>query len=442
MKRLLISLLSVGVIGTVAFVGTSAFFSDEEISTGNTFEAGAIDLQLTNETSASYEPGDTSDNWTDFDDVNDQVLMSFADIKPGDWGENTIGFNITSNEAWMCAELAVDEQAENTILDPEADDGDVSEDIGELADFLTVLWWEDDGDNVLEQGEDVKYGGPRPLAEWLALGNGDSLDLTFADSVLNWSADAADGDPIDPDVPFYLGVAWCMGEMTIDTDTAPGWSCDGENVDNTSQSDSVTATLAFSAVQTRNNDSFLCPENQPTEPEPIDAEGPFDGWNGDGALIWQAEARFGSNSLSGDWEVGVGTNTQTANQSNTQSTWPDDVAVPFTVSYDGSSATFTVNGNSATYTVGSVNNSADLNIIAGKVSSGAGDSITLSDLDLNGSPLNPDTFTDTDDVNASYIVVSSEDLSGGFELTGMVAFDWTNGTTAGSRPAFQVQIRD
>ncbi len=45
-KKLLISLLSVVVVAGVAFGATRAFFSDTEVSAGNVFTAGAIDLKV------------------------------------------------------------------------------------------------------------------------------------------------------------------------------------------------------------------------------------------------------------------------------------------------------------------------------------------------------------------------------------------------------------
>ena len=49
MRRIIISLLiMVGAVTAIAFGSTGAFFSDSEISTGNTFAAGAIDLKIDN----------------------------------------------------------------------------------------------------------------------------------------------------------------------------------------------------------------------------------------------------------------------------------------------------------------------------------------------------------------------------------------------------------
>jgi len=50
MKKILLSIATLGVAGAVVIGGTTAIFSDSEVSTGNTFTAGAIDLQIDNRT--------------------------------------------------------------------------------------------------------------------------------------------------------------------------------------------------------------------------------------------------------------------------------------------------------------------------------------------------------------------------------------------------------
>jgi hypothetical protein len=271
-------------------------------------------------------------------------------------------------------------------------------------------------------------------------------------------SDGNAGEPLTGGETYHIGKAWCLGDMSEDPvtpgDNSPldgtGFDCSGASVDNKTQTDGITSNIQFYAVQSRNNDDFVCTPDVFGDDNgggDIQANGPSDGWNGPGDLIWQAEGRFGNNDtgnpLSGDWEVGVGNNTQSSTQSdNTQNDWESGTAVPFSVDYDGTSATFTVNGNSVPYTVGSVTNTADLNIIAGKVSAGAGDNVELTSLELNSTPISPSSLTDTDDSDASYLVIGSEDLSGGFTLTGRVEFNWSSGDTAGSRPAFQVQVRD
>lgn len=50
-KRILLSVSMIAFVGALVVGATGAFFSDTETSTGNTFTAGAIDLQVAN---ASY----------------------------------------------------------------------------------------------------------------------------------------------------------------------------------------------------------------------------------------------------------------------------------------------------------------------------------------------------------------------------------------------------
>ena len=48
MKRIILSLLTLGIVAVVATGATTALLSDEEISSGNTFTAGAVDLGVDN----------------------------------------------------------------------------------------------------------------------------------------------------------------------------------------------------------------------------------------------------------------------------------------------------------------------------------------------------------------------------------------------------------
>ena len=65
MKRILISLMSIALVGALVGGGIYAYFSDTETSTGNTFTAGTLDLEVDNEnpwtstavTASNMEPG-------------------------------------------------------------------------------------------------------------------------------------------------------------------------------------------------------------------------------------------------------------------------------------------------------------------------------------------------------------------------------------------------
>ena len=63
MKRSLISLLVIGVVGVAAVGLSQAFFSDSETSTGNTFTAGALDLKVDHKFT-SYNGQECTENCT------------------------------------------------------------------------------------------------------------------------------------------------------------------------------------------------------------------------------------------------------------------------------------------------------------------------------------------------------------------------------------------
>ena len=302
MKKILISLFSIGVVAIVAVFATQAFFSDEEVSRGNILAAGAIDLGVDNH---SFYNGLLNDGTTwrvdyDLSDDPPRQFFNFADVKPGDWGEDTISLHVKDNEAWLCADVTLTSDDDNGLVDPEEDDGDVTPGVGEgeLADAISWYWWADDGDNVLEscvsevvviQGDDPntpeveqEYQVPcvderlLPAGPLGALSVGQTAKVTLADSIRNiWTNSS--GDPLDAQDVVFLGKAWCFGSSTMEPYPQDGGNrqngpddrpvvCDGTGVNNLAQTDSFTADIAFRAVQSRHNESFVCDER--AEPTP------------------------------------------------------------------------------------------------------------------------------------------------------------------------------
>lgn len=250
-------MLIVGAGGAIVN-GTSAYFSDTETSTGNVFTAGDLDLMIANQ---SYYNGETNPNtsWA-MSNLIDQKFFDFDDLKPGDWGEDTITLHVDTNDAYMCANVTLTSNEENGINEPEGADGDITDGPGEgeLANLVHFIWWADDGDNVLEDDETVISQGPiGALPLWA------TTTVALADSDENiWGGSG----PIDGDTDYHIGKAWCFGTMTLapvaqddnsPTDN-PGFICDGSQLDNQSQTDSLTADISFDAVQARNNPNFQC----------------------------------------------------------------------------------------------------------------------------------------------------------------------------------------
>jgi len=282
MKKILLSLTMVLFAGGALALGTTgAFFSDKETSTGNTFSAGAIDLKIDNH---SYYNGVLNPDTTwELSDLTIQKFFNFLDLKPGDFGEDTISLHVNNNVSYLCANVTLTSNEENGINNPEAKDGDVTDGPGqgELAQNVNFIWWADDGDNVLEQGERVISSGPLG-----ALTLGVPFNVTLADSVSNIWTGA--GGPAPGDQTLYLGKAWCFGTITpaplsqssngSRATTTPaqdgdgngiagqpadgGYLCNGAALNNTTQTDSLTADVSFDAVQSRNNTSFTCAPNQ------------------------------------------------------------------------------------------------------------------------------------------------------------------------------------
>ena len=253
------------VAGALAAGGTGAFFSDAERSAGNSFTAGAIDLKIDNE---SYYNGilNASTTWS-LADLTIQKFFDFPDLKPGDVGEDTISLHVETNDAYLCANVKLTSNDDNGLTEPEAlvdpTDGPGQ---GELASQVNFVWWADDGDNVLENDEKVISEGPIG-----ALGLNGSTTVVLADSGDNiWTGEPG---PVPGAETLYIGKAWCFGDITqapyeqdgqgADSPRTPanstgGISCDGSKQNNSTQSDSLTADVTFTAIQARNNPGYLC----------------------------------------------------------------------------------------------------------------------------------------------------------------------------------------
>ena len=270
-KRMFLSFGMLVFVAAVVAGGTGAFFSDTETSSGNVFAAGAIDLQIGN---TSYYNGAEAPDMTwqlaDLDDGNGPndggayLFFDYEDLKPGDWGEDTIELVVENNPAYACMDITLEGTDDNGITEPEGKAGDSTDGQGEgeLQDYVNFIWWIDDGDNVLEDDETSTFGQT-------TLAGLDGVTVPISDDTADSILDAPlNNDATFPDTETYhIGKAWCYGELTLDLVAAgqgvdptvdPGVDCDGSAVGNMSQSDIATVGLEFFAVQSRNNDGFSC----------------------------------------------------------------------------------------------------------------------------------------------------------------------------------------
>lgn len=298
------ALIIAGAAAAIASGATGAFFSDTETSTNNQFTAGAIDLKVDNDSyyntnrctlvdddqneqtpmvyqwvgTAPYPVPGTSCT-TSFPEVDLDdgfVFFDFLDLKPDDEGEDTISLHV-QNDAWACMDLTLTSNDDNSTTEPEGevDEPEDAQDAwdGELAQNLEFFWWADDGDNVLEDGEEILSEGVQTLLDLAP--QGQSFSVVLADSQTNaWGE--TPGTPLPANETVYIAKAWCLGTLTPepvadDGDTGPqvrgtgGYDCDGSALDNETQTDGVELDIIFRAEQARNNGSFLCdPREQET----------------------------------------------------------------------------------------------------------------------------------------------------------------------------------
>lgn len=170
-----------------------------------------------------------------------------------------------------------------------------------------------------------------------------------------------------------------------------------------------------------------------------------------GALAFQAEGRLGNsnsnNPLSGDWELGVGTNTQNPDTSNMEDYDWENEAKDFTVTYDGNGqATLQVEGGTSTsFDVGDLPEDAKLYIV-GVNKAGGLQSTNLTNLTVDGQQVEAGNSVEGDDIilsgfgpDVGYLEIAGSDLSDGFTVSGSAYF--TSTAADGSAQAFQVQVR-
>lgn len=283
MRKITLSLLLIGGVALAALGATGAFFSDTETSAGNTFEAGALDLKVDN---SSYYNGATSSatTWA-MDDLPGHLFFNFLDVKPDDYGEDTISLH-AENDAYACMSITktldddIDctepELLDDTLGSKACNEPDNDQNDGELGSQLLFMFWADDGDNVLENNENPAWRkGPAS-----SLFNGSVWPL--ADSTTNIWGSTPSG--MIGGQTYYIAKAWCFGSQLQPIPLAQdgigagnprnpatstgGINCDGTLLNNSAQTDKFMADVQFTAIQKRHNTNFKCVPNGTPVPSP------------------------------------------------------------------------------------------------------------------------------------------------------------------------------
>lgn len=302
MRKILLSLLTIAGVALLAFGASQAFFSDTEVSKNNILQAGELDLEIDNtcyyngkacvdkKWQGTDEP--CSCTWLLKDLEQGDVFFNLKDLKPGDWEEDTVSIH-ADNDYWLCADIRVTANDDNTCTDPELDvpdlncndpgpepDADLFD--GELASELNFIFWVDDGDNVLECRREILPDDPERCVPEETITGGPASEVL---SGAKWAIQDSEHELLEEDSPllashkYFIGKAFCYGKLTpnpvvenpanpnSDPTVDPGIDCDGKDVGNISQTDLLTGDILFRAEQARHNEDFLCnpPPGQTSE---------------------------------------------------------------------------------------------------------------------------------------------------------------------------------
>ncbi|AOW80092.1 hypothetical protein HTSR_0907 [Halodesulfurarchaeum formicicum] len=192
-------------------------------------------------------------------------LIEFADLKPGDKGEVTFSLHLCDNPGyiWMNGQLV--SASENGVTEPEAAAEGEEQDVVELLDKVEVtLWYDSDCDNELGDEEEIIADGIPLRAALDALSQNGGLGIPLdgdRSTAFDELEDAADSENRDP---FENSTTQCIGFE---------WELPGDEVGNEIQTDSAVFDLGFYTEQARHNDGAgIPPEGNNTTTENNETE--------------------------------------------------------------------------------------------------------------------------------------------------------------------------
>jgi len=281
------SLSLLTLVTTVVLVGigvTRTFFSDTETSVGNKFVAGKFNLMVDNTceyngqvcTDGKWGGTDESCSCTwEKKDLAGDLFFNLPDVKPGDYGEDTISLHVNNNDAWMCAEVANLISDDNGCEPPETAAGDTTCGAGggELKDNLLFTVWKDINCNNILDTETIAGHcvGNTPQFEESCSTQPEEICKTASppgepqNLLCRW----VDGQSAEPvlvsDKPARAGF-WPIADATTGTGPLSGGKdyCLGVSwkvplaTSNIIQGDSLVGDVKFKAVQSRHMDNFKC----------------------------------------------------------------------------------------------------------------------------------------------------------------------------------------
>ena len=140
MKKLFLSSLILGITSVLAIGSTTAYFSDTEISSANTFTAGTLDLTV--------DGGDV-----------DIVKFNINNMRPGNQPKGTYTLkNVGTVPGNLSLSSITITNTENNWTEPEQNAGDSSSTLGELSQVVNLRIFLDlNGDGWISTGDPVVF---------------------------------------------------------------------------------------------------------------------------------------------------------------------------------------------------------------------------------------------------------------------------------------------
>ena len=244
----------IGIAATMLGAGTLSYFGDSEISYGNTFSAGRIDLKIDVNMSTHKQQWPCGGTihveepiiFEEKDLVPGDKIFNWSDIKPGDFGEATISIHVYSNDAWFWMRITNPMESGGILTEPEKEESG-PEDLGDLAQYIMTRIW-------IDQGATPGFGNdPKDWQEGCppSGGEGDNIwqpdyepliypiegtEDTLANLIYEYSV-LFSQQKIQNCTMYYLGWEWWVPT----------------EVGNVIQDDSVCFDIEFYAQQWRNN---------------------------------------------------------------------------------------------------------------------------------------------------------------------------------------------
>lgn len=197
-NRIILSAMVMTIAASLIVGATTAMLTDKETSTGNTFTAGTLDLKI--------------------DDGDSNVIKFNVDNMHPD-SQPTGSYKLTNagtlNGYLDLSKITVT-NLENDLIEPEAEAGDTTLDVGELGNVVNVrLYFDNDLDGYFSEGDEMFYDGlasdlPSSIAVNKLVPAGESVTIG-AKTVVDWwdtgdnTADnQAQSDTLQIDFEFLL----------------------------------------------------------------------------------------------------------------------------------------------------------------------------------------------------------------------------------------------